>query len=198
MRSFVVLLPAMLLFGCASNQIVEMNQPTPQHLLKDTDSDGVIDAREKCQGTAQGVDIDNYGCGEKVVRQLEMSLELNFRHDSAELGHGDLKRIQALAAYLKLHPQAKATLGGHTSKVGSAEYNIKLGLARAESVKQALVDKFGIDPKRIDLTSYGFNHLKRDGQSENAHASNRRVEATSDPFETQNDVMRWTIYTPGK
>lgn len=197
MKLIIPLLLTLPVLGCAQHQIVEM-QSTEQHMLQDADADGVIDAREQCQGTGVGVEVDNYGCGEKVVRKLDMSLELNFKHDSAELGKGDLRRIEALAKYLQLHPTAKVTLDGHTSKVGSEEYNMKLGLARAESVKQALINEFGIAADRIQATSHGYKNLKRAGESENAHASNRRVEATSDPFETQNDVLRWTIYTPGK
>jgi outer membrane protein OmpA-like peptidoglycan-associated protein len=53
------------------------------------------------------------------------------------------------------YPNLKVLIIGHTSDEGPAEYNLRLGLKRALTVKDYLV-KHGIDEKRIFVRSRGF------------------------------------------
>lgn len=203
MRVFTMLAIAFSVSSCSSlYEISTMPDDVvdyPQRIgLEDQDSDGVIDAREQCPESVPGADVGNYGCGDQGVEQLDISLELGFANDSAELVAGDVEKIASLANYMQQFPMVRATLEGHTSKVGPEEYNIRLGMARASAVRDVLVNVYGIEPERIDVTSYGFQRLKVFGETESSHASNRRVHAYSDPFEIKFDVLRWTVYTPGK
>ena len=60
----LLLCGAILLSGCAGNNIVKVEPSVKQlHDLNDLDRDGVIEAREKCANTVLGATIDNYGCG---------------------------------------------------------------------------------------------------------------------------------------
>ena len=58
------------------------------------------------------------------------------------------------SAFLSQHPTLKVVVEGHCDDRGSAEYNLALGASRAESVKQALVQR-GISPERIKTVSFG-------------------------------------------
>ena len=58
------------------------------------------------------------------------------------------------SAFLSQHPMLKVVVEGHCDDRGSAEYNLALGASRAESVKQALVQR-GISPERIKTVSFG-------------------------------------------
>ncbi len=58
------------------------------------------------------------------------------------------------AEILKQHPDVKVTIEGHCCPLGTSEYNIHLGLKRAEFVKNYLV-KLGIDADRLKIISYG-------------------------------------------
>ncbi|MCL6417466.1 OmpA family protein [Aestuariirhabdus sp. Z084] len=186
---------SILVAGCANTDIVELNDMTPQQLLEDSDRDGVIDARDRCENTESGANIDNGGCSKASIESLDVTLELNFKHDSAQLADDDIKRVAALAQYLKLYPSATAVLDGHTSKVGGGNYNFELGLARARAVRDTLVSEYGIAAERIDIASYGYQRLKRQGLDENAHASNRRVEVDAGGVKLAQHIMKWTIYT---
>jgi len=63
---------------------------------------------------------------------------------------------------------------GHTDSIGSDEYNIRLGLRRAESVKAYLISK-GIDSRTIKTSSKGKREPIADNKTVQGRALNRRV-----------------------
>lgn len=67
-------------------------------------------------------------------------------------------------------------IGGHTDARGTAAYNLDLSKRRAESVKQYLVNKWGVDPSLIEAVGYGQSRPLTDGTSKEAMQANRRVE----------------------
>jgi len=190
--SSLILLFAMV--GCASTDIVEMSDSTVQHKLQDADADGVIDARDQCQETLDGAGISNHGCGDMSQIEINIALYLQFEHDSAKLTDADIKKIGTHAGFLKRHPAKKIQIAGHTSKVGSASYNQRLGQARAESVKAALVEVYGLKAERFEPVSYGFSRPVQEGETPEAHALNRRVEIQSIGFANKQHNMKWSIY----
>jgi OmpA-OmpF porin, OOP family len=62
-----------------------------------------------------------------------------------------------------------------TPDVGSDEYNDKLSLSRANAAKTYLVNA-GIDERRIKTAGLGKRHPLVKGTSDEARATNRRVE----------------------
>lgn len=67
--------------------------------------------------------------------------------------------VEMIANYLKHHNGAKVIVKGYASQDGNEEINIKLAAARAESVKNALVNKYGIAPSRIKAEGEGIGHM---------------------------------------
>jgi outer membrane protein OmpA-like peptidoglycan-associated protein len=72
-------------------------------------------------------------------------------------------------------PGAKIIITGHTDSVGSAEYNYRLGLQRAERVKQLLINK-GVAAERIVVLSKGEELPVAGNGTNGGRAKNRRVE----------------------
>jgi outer membrane protein OmpA-like peptidoglycan-associated protein len=66
-------------------------------------------------------------------------------------------------------------LEGHTDNKGSADYNLKLSKARANSVKKYLEEK-GIKPTRIEADGFGSTKPIADNSTEQGREKNRRVE----------------------
>ena len=64
---------------------------------------------------------------------------------------------------------------GHTDTKGTKEYNMKLSLKRAETVKTNLIN-FGISSKKIRILGKGENKLFVHTKDETKHPANRRVE----------------------
>ena len=85
--------------------------------------------------------------------------------------------LNELAILLQENPKAHVTLAGHTDSLGSEEYNLKLSQRRAASVRAYLVEKGGIDNKRITLSWFGKANPSTSNDTEAGRAKNRRVES---------------------
>jgi peptidoglycan-associated lipoprotein len=83
--------------------------------------------------------------------------------------------LEAHAGYLVAHPDAKVILQGNTDERGSREYNLALGQKRAEAVRRAL-GLLGVGDAQMEAVSFGEEKLRDEGETEEAHAQNRRVD----------------------
>lgn len=186
-----------LLAGCAGE--VAMPGPyTQPNALADADGDGVIDARERCQQTPSGALVDNYGCSDTRTAELLVEIAINFANDSAVIPSADVEAVAALALYLQRAPTARARLDGHASAIGPDGRNNQLALRRAQAVRDLLVKQYGIAPERIEISGHGASQPLSPAHDEQSHSLNRRVEGQADGLAHTADVMRWTIYTPGR
>jgi len=191
----LILLPLLFLAAC-STQVIDMTeQPTLQKYdLSDPEADGVITARDKCLDTYAGALIDNDGCGTESVDTVRRHLEINFDHDAYVVKDEYFSEIADLADFMTKYPQVQVVIEGHTSMVGSAEYNQALSEKRAEAIKTILIDSFSIAAARISAVGYGFEQLLVEGDNEAAHERNRRIVAELSIDESYVN-MKWTIYT---
>lgn len=107
---------------------------------------------------------------EKVVFP---AIAFNFgRADLTEYGKG----LAYLAAQtLKEKSEIEIVIEGHADRIGSDEYNLRLGMRRAESVKKEL-ERLGIAPERMSVASLGESKPLIDAETGWARAVNRRVE----------------------
>lgn len=110
------------------------------------------------------------------VAHPSMDLFVQFAFNSAELAPQGRKQLDELGRALSNRSLAKwgFELAGHTDAVGSAEYNLKLSLERANAVKHYLVVKHGLNPNR--LVPIGFGFTRPAYPSDPTAAVNRRVE----------------------
>src|ERR1041385_8635781 len=99
--------------------------------------------------------------------------EINFEFNSSILSDG-YPSLLRLADVLKEHPDYKVKVTGHTDFVGSANYNDKLAMARAESVKAFLV-KYGVNPAAISTSGDGKRSPEVDNKTKEGRFMNRRV-----------------------
>lgn len=109
-------------------------------------------------------------------RDPSIDLQVPFAFDSAHLLPQGQRQLDELA--MALSNQALAdwafVLAGHTDGVGDADYNLRLSMARAETVKAYLVQAHGIAPGRLQSIGYGYTRLRDPANP--AAAVNRRVE----------------------
>jgi outer membrane protein OmpA-like peptidoglycan-associated protein len=85
--------------------------------------------------------------------------------------------LSQIAKLLKDNPALKLEVGGHTDADGDAAKNLTLSQARADAVKQALVDA-GIDAARLTTKGYGATKPVDVNTTLEGKANNRRVEFT--------------------
>jgi peptidoglycan-associated lipoprotein len=98
-----------------------------------------------------------------------------FDYDKSEV-RGDAKQaLDSKLPLLRANPAMKIRIEGNTDSRGSNEYNMALGLRRANAARRYLVSQ-GIDNARFDVVSYGEERSVDQGTTEEAYAKNRRDE----------------------
>lgn len=103
--------------------------------------------------------------------------DLVFATGSADLGPGDYGSLAELAGYLNSHPEKRVALVGHTDAEGSLGGNISLSKRRAASVKDRLVNDFGVSPGQLEAEGIGYLAPIASNQTDDGRTRNRRVEA---------------------
>lgn len=116
------------------------------------------------------------------ARRREMEAKRNtlaqmifFAYDRSDISSEAAATLQAKLPILREDAALRIRVEGHADERGSIEYNLALGLRRAQSVKDYLVG-FGIDPSRITVESFGEDRPLDPGTTESAYARNRRAE----------------------
>jgi len=91
-------------------------------------------------------------------KRAQMDLEnvgrLPFGHDSAKVGNGGAKVLDAWAKIISGYPDVKFAVYGACSQLGDDRYNNVLGLNRAIATKSALIER-GADGTRVAVSSLG-------------------------------------------
>lgn len=116
---------------------------------------------------------------EDPIEQVVASIRVNvfFPNDSSFIEAGYYPEIKKIADFMENNPETLVEIGGHTSAPASAAYNLKLSQARAEAIAEVLVDTYKIEPLRISAKGYGESRLLDLNDNEQAHRTNRRIEA---------------------
>jgi len=99
--------------------------------------------------------------------------EINFEFNSSILSDG-YPGLLRLADLLTQHKDYKVTVTGNTDIVGSAAYNDKLAMARAEAVKAFLV-KYGAADAQVASAGDGKRDPEVDNATKEGRFMNRRV-----------------------
>lgn len=139
----------------------------------DSDKDGVPDCLDKCPDTPEVAKVDKNGCPVTAVITLLVQFDYK-KWDVKPEYYGEIKK---LADFMKKHPNLNATIEGHTCNIASAKYNLGLSQKRAESIRNALIEKEDIDPKRLKAVGYGLTKPIASNDTEEGRIKNRRVEA---------------------
>ena len=77
-----------------------------------------------------------------------------FDYDKADIRPDTRAALSKTADFLKSNPRFKATIEGHCDERGSTEYNLALGVRRANAVKEYIVS-LGVSADRLSTVSFG-------------------------------------------
>jgi outer membrane protein OmpA-like peptidoglycan-associated protein len=99
---------------------------------------------------------------------------LKFKQGSADLELDSTQNLNELIEHLTQNSQLNIQINGHTDSVGSADSNLRLSQARADSVAGYLAQQ-GIPLHRIKALGYGEQMPLADNQLEQGRQRNRRV-----------------------
>lgn len=123
-----------------------------------------------------------------LLEKITIALDVEFDTAKAVVKkkyHNDIKKV---ADFMKGHPVATAVIEGYTDNVDkfkNPENNIKLSQTRADSVRQYLIDNFGIDASRLTAVGYGPNKPIASNDTKKGRQKNRRVQAVIETVQTK-------------
>lgn len=103
--------------------------------------------------------------------------DINFALDSYALDASAKSALSANATWLGKNADAKVEIEGHCDERGTNEYNMALGMKRAQSARDYL-RSLGIAVERLAPKSYGEELPLDPGHNEAAWAKNRRAHFT--------------------
>jgi outer membrane protein OmpA-like peptidoglycan-associated protein len=113
-----------------------------------------------------------------VVTLDSMSL---FDSGRAQLKPGSTRVMVAALEMIKSHPDKRILVAGYTDKVGNPDSNLKLSTARAQAVRDWLIDVSGIPATQFAIQGYGDTRPIASNDTPEGRARNRRVEITLVP-----------------
>lgn len=102
--------------------------------------------------------------------------DMHFDFNSAAIRDEYKEKLDMLGAFLQNNPNAHVVAAGFTDNTGPEEYNLSLSEQRVTSVKNYVVEKFGIDEARIATLWYGPLNPVADNATSEGRQLNRRVE----------------------
>lgn len=160
--------------GTAAGSTVDANGCV---VVLDDDNDGVPNNMDNCPDTSIGAAVDAVGCYVIITETKEVTMNINFPTNSAEVPMSDYPDIEEIANFMKQYPLTEVTIEGHSDDRGAAAYNQQLSQKRAESVAKVLTDRYGIYESRVKAIGYGESQPLVDNSTPENRARNRRVTA---------------------
>jgi peptidoglycan-associated lipoprotein len=114
---------------------------------------------------------------EAEVRRLTAILEqmVFFDYDDSTIRVDAQESLAAKVPFLRSNPAIRMRIDGHADERGSVEYNLALGMRRANAVREYLTG-FGLEAARFEAYSFGEDHPLVNGTGEAAWSQNRRAE----------------------
>jgi len=110
-----------------------------------------------------------------VAEKVTFATDVLFDFDKSVVKPEGKAKLDDLAAKIR-GVNLEVVIGiGHTDSIGTDEYNQKLSVRRAESVKAYLVSK-GIEANRVYTEGKGEKQPVADNKTREGRAKNRRVE----------------------
>jgi outer membrane protein OmpA-like peptidoglycan-associated protein len=120
--------------------------------------------------------INREPLSEELNKLAQLTIAIQFDFNSARIRPQSYRSVGLMADAL-YHPYLlgyRFLVIGHTDGKGSREYNLKLSQQRADAIREALINPFGIDARRIEAIGLGEEQLLNRSNPE--AAQNRRVQ----------------------
>ncbi|MEM5447595.1 OmpA family protein [Paraburkholderia guartelaensis] len=108
-----------------------------------------------------------------------------FDSGKAQLKGGSTRIMVNALEMIKAHPDRRILVAGHTDNIGKPDRNLRLSTARAQSVRDWLIDASGIPSTQFAIQGYGDTRPLTDNDTAAGRARNRRVEITLLPDAAQ-------------
>ncbi|ENU36537.1 outer membrane protein omp38 [Acinetobacter sp. CIP 102082] len=112
---------------------------------------------------------------QEMTEDLNMELRVFFDTNKSDIKPQYKSEIAKVAEKLSEYPNATARIEGHTDNTGPRKLNERLSLARANSVKSALVNEYNVNATRLTTQGFAWDQPIADNKTKEGRAMNRRV-----------------------
>jgi len=112
----------------------------------------------------------------ELEKLAQLTVAVQFDLNSARIRPDSFRTLGLMADSL-YHPYLQGyrfLIVGHTDAKGKRDYNLRLSQQRADAIREALINPFGISPSRLEAVGLGEEQLLRPTNPE--AADNRRVQ----------------------
>ena len=133
-------------------------------------------AQEGMRDPARAARVNRPALVGNLNNMAQITIAIAFEFNSAQISPESFKAVGLMADALN-SPYLQASrfvIVGNTDAVGNREYNLKLSQERADAIRAALINPFGIDPKRLEAVGLGEEQLLDPAHPD--AAANRRVQ----------------------
>ncbi len=110
-----------------------------------------------------------------IQKSGRIALYINFDTGSYAVPPDAESQLEQIVSMMIENPGLKLSIEGHTDNTGQPDGNLRLSDARAQSIRQALIDK-GVEAGRLTAKGLGRTKPLADNSTEEGRAKNRRVE----------------------
>lgn len=192
-KLFFVFLIAFFLISCAKERLEVKTTPPNIEPIKEQEENIIKKKESTLEPKASVEDFSGFksltpeevspdmiakaqlSISDEMVEKGPLSKMVHFDYDSYELRNDAKETLKEIANYLNEYKSIVLLIEGHCDERGTREYNLALGLRRAESVKKYLSD-LGINEERLKTISYGEDKPLDPASNESAWAKNRRAQ----------------------
>ena len=158
-------------FGCPRESEEEKG-------ARDADRDGIVDSLDQCKDSPSGALVNSAGCPPPLLKEkAQIDLKIQFDPNQARVKPQYEKQIKAVAEVMISHPGTVVQIQGYTDNTGSDKVSLILSQLRAESVRQYLIDHYGINPSRLTAKGYGSLNPIADNRTRVGREKNNRIVA---------------------
>jgi OOP family OmpA-OmpF porin len=105
---------------------------------------------------------------------------MSFPFGSSEIQPRDFPLLTKIQYTLRLFPDSRAIIEGHSDSIGNADYNQVLSRRRAEAVRTYLIANMNRSPNSIAAVGYGENRPIAPNDTAAGRAKNRRIDVVVD------------------
>jgi len=160
-------------------RIVEETQTEIRNLAEELDLklDGIEDNTRELSGKTEENRQLIAKMGHLSFKKTLSDADAFFKSDSAELNDSAKEELDKFGQLIKAqNKMLHLEIQGHTDNRGSDSYNRKLGLKRAEEVRDFLYKNHDIPLHLMNVISMGSEHPVVDNDTRENRAQNRRVD----------------------
>lgn len=161
------------LAGCASS--VKLDEPTKAP-ISSVPVDGSANSANAGASSTVAPVVTTPGTSADPVANL--AKVIYFDYDSFVVKPEFTPTIEGYAKALGGAKAKRLMIEGHTDSRGGREYNLALGQKRAEATVKSLT-LLGVSAEQLEAVSFGKERPAAEGDTEEAHAKNRRAEFKS-------------------